>query len=203
MLTVKCPSCGSYNDETAAVCYSCQSPLAVAPSQAGKIIPPAGAGTGPAGRRRAAALERPGCVSIYALWFFLSGLGGMVSLLAILGDSSAFSPAALSAQLESAGGVDPEFFRVFTAYLGFVLIALLIGSVLNLVVGWGLWAMKNWARVYILVTQGLSILFSVAILFFSIAISRGSLCVGALYLVPIVIAGYIFLWFMEHRASFR
>jgi uncharacterized membrane protein (DUF2068 family) len=105
--------------------------------------------------------------------------------------------------LGSAGDVDPDLMRILPAMLTFGLITLLIFSMLNLFIGWGLWTMRNWARVYILVTQGLSILGGVPVLFFSIVVSKGNLCIGATYLLPLVVSAYIFMWFLENRKAFR
>jgi hypothetical protein len=203
MLTLQCPSCGSYNDETATVCYSCKKPLPVPAARAGSRPLPVAVEPIPSGNKRAARYPRPGCVTIYAALLFLSGISGMFSLLVFLGNSSTFNLSTLSSQLAGSGEVDPGVLKLLPAYFAGFLILLFLLSILNLVVGWGLWAMRNWARIYVLATQGLSILSGVPLLFLSIALTKGNLCVGILYFVPLVISGYICLWFIENRKLFR
>jgi hypothetical protein len=203
MLTVQCPSCGSYNDDTAAVCYFCKKPLPVSPDRAGKIssLPAAAIGTGE--RRRGIAYQRPGCVSAYALLTLLGGGLGILAFILFLVNPSTFNFSDLSAQLRNTGEIDPDLLRILPAYWVFILISMLIFSLLNLFVGWGLWTMRNWARVYILVTQGLGVLSGIPLLFFSIMASKGNICVCGGYLLPLIISGYIFLWFLENRRLFH
>ena len=203
MLTVQCPSCGSFNDDTATICYFCKKPLPVSPDQPGKITPQAGPGTVPARRRRASGYKRPGCVSLYSALIFIGGISGIFSLFVFLGNASAVNLSTVSTQLNSTGAVDPNLLKLLPAYFAIVLIVLFIFSILNLLVGWGLWTMRNWARIYVLASQGLSILTGVPLLFLSIAISKGNLCIGVVYLFPLAISGYIFLWFFENRNLFR
>jgi hypothetical protein len=202
MLTAQCPSCGSYNDETAAVCYFCKKPLPVSPERAAKnpssLPSPSGAG-----RRRAAGYERPGCVSLYAGFFLLDGILGIIALIASLGNASSFNPSILSSQMAGTGEVDPNLLRLIPTYWAFVLILTMVFSMLNLIVGWGLWRMRNWARVYVMVAQGLGVLSCVALLFFSIVAFQGNLCIFGVYLLPLAISGYIFVYFWERRRLFR
>jgi Predicted membrane protein (DUF2127). len=203
MLTVQCPSCGSFNDDTATICYYCKKPLPISPDQSGKIILHAASGTSPASSRRASGYKRPGCISLYSALMFLGGISGFISLFVFLGNTSSANLSTVSTQLNDAGAVDPNLLKLLPVYFGIVLIVLFIFSILNLVVGWGLWTMRNWARIYVLASQGLSILTGVPLLFFSIAVSKGNLCIGVMYLLPLAITGYIFLWFFENRKIFR
>ena len=203
MLTVQCPSCGSYNDETASVCYFCRKPLPISPDRAGKIRPGSASDIGASGRRRGVAYERPGCVSAYALLILLSGGLGILAFILFLADASSFDVSNLSSQLNSTGKIDPNMLRLLPAYWMFILISMLVFSALNLFIGWGLWTMRNWARVYILVTQGLAVLSGIPLLFFSIMVSKGNLFVFGAYILPLLFSGYIFIWFMENRKLFR
>lgn len=203
MLTVQCPSCGSFNDDTATICYLCKKPLPISPDQAGKITPQAASSTGPASGRRASGYKRPGCVGLYSALIFIGGISGILSLFIFLGNASSVNLSTVSTQLNDTGAVDPKLLKLLPAYFAIVLIVLLIFSILNLVVGWGLWTMRNWARIYVLASQGLSILTGVPLLFLSIAVSKGSLCIGVVYFFPLAISGYIFLWFFENRNLFR
>jgi uncharacterized membrane protein (DUF2068 family) len=203
MLTVQCPSCGSFNDDTATICYFCKKPLPISPDQAVKITPQAASGTGPASGRRASGYKRPGCIGLYSALTLIGGISGIFSLFVFLGNASSVNLSTVSTQLNYTGAVDPNLVKLLPAYFAIVLIVLFIFSVLNLVVGWGLWTMRNWARIYVLASQGLSILTGVPLLFFSVVVSKGSLCIGVLYLFPLAISGYIFLWFFENRNYFR
>ncbi len=154
-------------------------------------------------RRRAAGFERPGCVSLYAGFFFLDGILGIAALVAALGNASAFNPSVLSAQLAGRGEVDPNLLRLVPAYWALALILMLFFSVLNLAVGWGLWTMRNWARVYVMVAQGIGVLSCAAMLFFSIVAFQGNLCITGVYFIPLALSAYIFVYFWERRKMFR
>jgi uncharacterized membrane protein (DUF2068 family) len=79
----------------------------------------------------------------------------------------------------------------------------IVFSTLNLFVGWGLWTIRKWARLYVMVAQGFGALSCVALLFFSIAVFQGSLCITGIYLLPLAISVYIFVYFWERRKLFR
>jgi uncharacterized membrane protein (DUF2068 family) len=203
VLTVQCPSCGSFNDETAAVCYFCKKPLAISPERTAKIQSAAATGSSAGVRKRAAGFTRPGCVSLYAGFFFLDGILGIAGLITALSDASGFNPSVLSSQLSGAGELDPNFLRLVPAYWALALILVLFFSILNLAVGWGLWTMRNWARVYVMVAQGIGVLSCAALLFFSIVAFQGNLCITGMYLIPLALSAYIFVYFWERRKMFR
>jgi uncharacterized membrane protein (DUF2068 family) len=202
VLTVQCPSCGSFNDESAAVCYFCKKPLPVSPERAAKI-PSRAPSASATGRKRSAGYERPGCVSVYAFFFLLNGILGFLALIATLTSASSINPSALSSQLSTGGEVDPNLLRLIPAYWALALILMLFFSILNLFVGWGLWTLRNWARLYVMVSQGIGVLSCVALLFLSIVVFQGNLCITAVYLLPLALSLYIFVYFWERRKLFR
>ena len=63
--------------------------------------------------------------------------------------------------------------------------------------------MKNWARLYVMVAQGIGAFSCVAPLFFSIAVFQGSLCITGIYLLPLAISIYFFVNFWERRKLLR
>jgi uncharacterized membrane protein (DUF2068 family) len=100
------------------------------------------------------------------LLLLLSGGLGILAFILFLADVSSFDISNLTSQLNNAGKIDPNILRLLPAYWMFILISMLVFSALNLFIGWGLWTMRNWARVYNLVTQGLAVLSGIPLLFF-------------------------------------
>jgi uncharacterized membrane protein (DUF2068 family) len=203
MLTVQCPSCGSYNDDAAVFCYFCKKPLPISPDRAEKIKARSDSEIRWSGRRRGVAYERPGCVSVYAFLLLLSGGLGILAVIFFLADASSFDVSHLSSRLSNTGEIDPNLLHLLPAYWRFLLVSILVFSSLNLFIGWGLWTMRNWARGYILVTQGLAVLSGIPLLFFSIVVSKGNLIVLGVYILPLLFSGFLFVWFMENRKLFR
>ncbi len=129
--------------------------------------------------------ERPGCVTAYAvlLWIgaALVGIGGPIVGLAIASETG-----------------DGVLLSLFIA-------AVAIGAAaLNVVIGWGLWHLKNWARILVIVFQGLGALSNLASLCLALGISSGevetaSLCstIGGLAL-----SSYIIYWFASNSEYF-
>jgi hypothetical protein len=210
MLTVQCPHCGSFNDDSAAICYLCKKELPVTPDREAKVkeakLQTERSARSMAGKeRRSSEYERPGCVSIYAILTFLSGGFGIVFALflpTLLAENSnlLLDPANFPSGVNP---VDPEFLSFMRTYFMGYSIFLFLSSVLSFLVGWGLWTMRNWARIFILVTQGISFVIGVVGLFASIVTSNGNLFVCGSYLFSLIFPGIILFWFLMNRRLFR
>jgi nitrogen fixation-related uncharacterized protein len=86
-----------------------------------------------------------------------------------------------------------------------------LAGVFNLLVAWGLWRLKNWARILVIVFQGLGMLGyiysmvtallapSSAASDFTMASSYGTICVS---LVSLAIGGYFVFWFVTNGDYF-
>jgi len=205
MLTVTCPHCGSFNDESATVCYMCKMKLPSAADREGKAKEERFSNTGPAKERREAAWKRPGCVSIYAALTFLQGVFGIFAALSLPTLLANNTSLLLDASTLPNGfdPINPDFLSFLRTYIMVYSILAFLFSILNLLLGWGLWGMRNWARIIILVTQGLSLLGGVFILFYSIIATNGSLIVCGINALSLIIPGIIFFWFFLNRRLFR
>jgi uncharacterized membrane protein (DUF2068 family) len=201
MLNTPCPHCGSFNEESAAVCYFCKKEL---PRSAGQAQLTAAAPSAPArpNENRVPDYRRPGCVTVYAILTFLSGLLGICSAL-YLPTIVANDPLALAGEYPEIRALDPQALAVFSSFFKYYLIFLFVYSVGTILVGFGLWTMRNWARVLILVGLGLSLAASLFALFYSIAESRGSLIVCGVNGLSLIIPGWVFFWFFLNRGKFR
>ncbi len=205
MLTVQCPHCGSFNDDSATTCYMCKKELPVSPDRKA-TTEEARAGRLSAGRERAgAAFQRPGCVSVYAILTFLSGIMGIFLALylpTLLAENSSIllDPSNFPSGVNP---VDPEFLSFARSFYMVYAIILFLFSVVTFLIGWGLWKMRNWARIFILITQGLSLAAGILGLFLSIVSTNGNLFVCGMNLVSLVFPGIIFLWFLLNRRLFR
>jgi hypothetical protein len=138
----------------------------------------------PNGAYGSAQKERPGCVTAYAvlLWIgaALVGLGGPIFGIAIASEI----------------GEDVS--------LTLCIAAVAIGAAaLNVVIGWGLWRLKNWARILVIVFQSLGVLSSLASLCLAFGssgeVEPTSLCstIGGL-----AINTYIIYWFASNSEHF-
>jgi hypothetical protein len=201
MLNKPCPHCGSFNDEAAAVCYFCKKAF---PGVARPVEKPAAAAVARArtGAGRIPEYRRPGCVTLYALLIFLSGAVGIFSALylpTILGGNS---PELSEAWRELEAECLPPL-AVVMSFLQYYLVFFFLYSVLTVVLGWGLWTMRNWARIFLLIVQGISLVGGLYTLFASIAASGGSVFICVMYSASLVVPGWIFLWFLLNRRQFR
>jgi len=108
--------------------------------------------------------ERPGCVTAYAILLWIGAVGATL------------------------GGVAAGISE------GEVLVVLggLVAGGLELGLGIGIWRLKNWARIIVMVLQGLGVIVGLISLFMGNLISIVSLAVG----------GYILYWFASHGEYF-
>jgi hypothetical protein len=207
MLTVQCPNCGSFNDEHATACYMCKKELPGAAGRPRPVQEPAAARSGKTGRRNfdEAEYRRPGCITVYALLTFLSGIFGIAAALllpTLLANNSSIllDP---SNYPRGANPLDPQFLQFLQTYIMAYSIFVFLFSIVTFLVGWGLWTMRNWARVLILLTQGLSLVGGIIGLFASIAATNGSLIVCGVNALGLLLPGLVFVWFLLNRRLFR
>jgi hypothetical protein len=195
VLTVPCPNCGAYNDDSAEQCYRCQTPLPARPDRRGVA----------GGEQPSAGYRRPGCVAVYALWMIFSGILGVFFALYL----PTFFRSSLPALLDPANlppgsePIDPQFLEALRPFLAGYSVFIFLVSIIGVLIGWGLWTMRNWARVLILLTQGLALAAGVAALFYSIASTQGNLFICGSYAASLVFPGIVFLWFLLNRRLFR
>lgn len=208
MDTITCPQCGTENPADATTCRQCQVNLELAlenPEEIERIKQPAQGLSEPsptsepgealqdgiycsacghlnpswrsecekcrAGLAKpgspaySRAHDRPGCVTAYAV---LLGIGaGVIGLGGI----------AYGISEESLGGVA---FAVVVAALEFLLAS-------------GIWRLKNWARIIVIVLQSLGVLAGVITLFSG----------NVTGLVSLAIGGYVLYWFASHGEHFE
>lgn len=135
-------------------------------------------------------LDRPGCLTAYAIFLI------MTSLIILLGGTcGGFSM--LTTGTEVVGGA-----------VSFV-VSLVMG-VLGLLLARGLWLMKNWARIGVILTQGAGMiigLLTILSLLFPLSTTEGvemnpsGIIFGGI--VGLIIPGVILVWFMRNGKDFQ
>jgi uncharacterized membrane protein (DUF2068 family) len=201
MLNKPCPNCGAFNEDSAPVCYYCKKEFPDVPQSA--KLPPAktsardshSEGQGPRARR-------PGCLTLYAGWMLLSGLVGIAAALA-LPTVIAQDPTILTAESFRMEGLDPQAVELVRQYFAYYFVLVFVVSIATLVVGWGLWAMRNWARILVLISQGLSLAAGLFMLFSSIVVTHANLFICGVYGVSLIFPGIVFIWFLLNKPLFR
>ncbi len=174
--TIYCAACGHANPSWRTHCEKCTSRLVAADKPGADTYyigaPPSASAT---------PRERPGCVTLYAALLFLGA-----AVMAVAG----FVVAARVAS--SNGNV-----LLSVGALG----ALWIIAALYFLLARGLWQLKNWARIIIIVVQGLGVVIDFLLLFLSVG---GSLRAGNFVssLGGLVIGGIILYWFSVHGEYF-
>lgn len=126
--------------------------------------------------------KRPGCVTAYAVFLGLGAalyFGGIVfaALVAVfIGDTTGMSVGAVAIQLAVAG--------------------------LCFVMSRGLWRLRNWARIAVIVVQSVGIVFFLLRLVASWEGRDASFVLGAA-VISVVINGYFIYWFVSHGEYFN
>jgi hypothetical protein len=135
--------------------------------------------------------ERPGCVTAYAVLLFISAglaaLGGLIAGLSMMSDSA-------------------------YQFMGLgIMVVILIVAGLYFLLGRGLWQLKNWARIIVMILQGLGLLGSLLSMCNALSLTSnpgfygyqsdptGSIIGG---IVGLAIGGYILYWFAVHAEYF-
>lgn len=126
--------------------------------------------------------RRPGCVTAYAVLLGagagLMAIGGMIGGILALGDDVA---------------------------AGLVLMAVSsVLAILYFLLARGLWNMRNWARIIIIIFQILGVLISLLQISLKIVIG-GSISAIELtaFIFGLAMAGYVIYWFASHGEYFR
>lgn len=99
--------------------------------------------------------ERPTSVTILAVLFFISGVFSMFGLIISVVPSLFYSPT-IPFLGELVGGF-VVYLGILSAFIGVILSAFM--GVLGFLVAWGLWNLKNWARITAIVLFVLIVLF--------------------------------------------
>ncbi len=173
--TIYCAACGHPNPSWRSHCEKCTSQLVA------RLDRPADTYTSMPPSVSAAPRERPGCVTLYAALLFLGA-----ALVAIVG----FVVAARVAS--SSGNVALSLAE---------LAGLWIVAALYFLLARGLWRLKNWARIIIIVIQGLGVVVDFLLLCVSVGGSGNAQNLIS-SLVGLVTGGIILYWFSAHGEYF-
>ncbi len=199
------------NEDRARRSYQDAARLAPADSQAGiearsrlaiyEPAPPSAMG-GRAARRQG---ERPGCVTLYAVWLAISGsMSALGALILVAFGSAVFSRLAMER--------DPLPSGVGQGILWAAAGITLVFALAYLVLAYGLWTMKNWARINVLVLSILGLLATIGQAVVSLtgmeqlAAQTSAPQMSTFFLCAIIpefaISGYIIFWFWANRELF-
>ena len=117
--------------------------------------------------------NRPGCITVYAILLILGALANGATAVSSLDDDVRFE--------------------------GIFYLLLAVGGI---AIAFGLWRLKNWARIGVIVFMALSIL-NLGLAVIAESISNGvELFVCALSLVGVALPAFIMHWFATHREYF-
>ena len=155
--------------------------------------------------------ERPGCVSIYAV---LLGLNGGLNLLStvLFGLFLGFGGVNLEQFLPLSSVAPLPFADLMGPVLILSVVILLVMAVLYLALAVGLWNMKNWARITVVILNSVSLLATVAVFASAIVAMRPlsepvslqgfPLIVISVVLLWLVFSAYVIFWFLANREMF-
>lgn len=161
--------------------------------------------------RRARPQGRPGCLSIYV---FLTGMGGLFGLLGAVMIATLLTSGRkyIEEAFAMAGQVMPIDMNIVSGALWlYVAIAAVMASI-NLAMAFGLWYLKNWARILAIVVNSLTLILNLiqsAVQLLSmreITAAYGGGVMSMLFVAPLliglVIQGIIIFWFAINRDLF-
>ena len=162
-------------------------------------------------RAQAARAGRPGCVTVYAILTVLGGALGILGACAVVGLAGT-GLTEMQQVLEQQSAALPISAEQLTTLIWVVAGISLVFSTLYVVVGVGLWLMKNWARIAVIALQGLSLLGGLAQAAIAILSTRetqaASIIQGAPvcslggFVVGFALQAYIIFWFVVNRDRF-
>jgi uncharacterized membrane protein (DUF2068 family) len=201
MLNKPCPHCGAYNEESAPVCYYCKKEFADVP-QIAKLPAKKTPANGASSEGEGPNVRRPGCLTIYAGWMLLSGALGILMAL-VLPTMIARDPTLWTSESFRAQGLDPQALELIRRYFAYYFVFIFVASIVTLVNGWGLWTMRNWARILVLISQGFSLIAGVFLLFSSFVITHANPFICGVYGISLIFPGIVFFWFLTNRRAFR
>lgn len=172
------------------------------------------AGTEPQYQSRAARSgrrQRPGCVTAYAI---LLGLGGILGILGVLATAAVITSgrsAMEEAFMASGVPMTVSFDQIAGLLWIYVVVSLVLGG-LNVAIAVGLFALKNWARIAVIVVQVLGVLVTLAQTAFMLLSTREAAGEFGVAMSPLpflcpfvfgfIIQGYIVFWFMTNGEVF-
>jgi tetratricopeptide (TPR) repeat protein len=166
------------------------------------------------GSRRASASRpqgRPGCVTAYAL---LTGIGGLFGVLGAMSIAMLLTSGRqmLAEAFEMAGPAFGIGLNTFTGAMWIYVGIALVVAATNVAIALGLWYLKNWARIAVIVLNSLGLLANLVQTVVQLSASRelfalaGASGVPLPVLVPIFIGlaiqGFIIFWFAMNRDFF-
>lgn len=200
-----CPACGYLNPSWRYECEQCQSKLGLGSqpiSGPNNILCPSCGYSNAAWRSECERCqtklkspnrstytyepERPGCVTAYAIF-----IGIVAGLIAIGGLFGGFYLMGGEGHNSGLAGL-------------FVILVAGGGAVLEIVIARGLWLLKNWARILVIVLQSLSILINLISMCVSLSGSSdnsGTSIAGKI--IATVINAYIVYWFANNGEYFK
>ncbi|HSJ57212.1 MAG TPA: tetratricopeptide repeat protein [Anaerolineae bacterium] len=153
-------------------------------------------------------LDRPGCVTVYAAWLALSAVLGLCSLAFV----SALPDMLVDPMLAAEAGLDPADLQPFTSLLMPLVIGWsLVSTGVQSALAAGLWFMKNWARIILIVLHSLGLLGALAnvVLTFTTlndlapgGAGTAALPFGCVAFGAIALEAYIIFWFATNRWRF-
>ena len=156
--------------------------------------------------------QRPGCLSVYAVLLGLSGVLGLGSIL-FLGVVFGLSGDTIKEALSMVPGVPLPFDMGQLGLPIVVPLALsLLMSILCLALAVGLWHLKNWARITVIVLNSLGLLGALVQAASTILAVRQAVAVTGAQAFPLpvmcgllfglVVTGYIIFWFVANGELF-
>ncbi len=174
--TIYCAACGHANPSWRTHCEKCTSRLVAADRAAADTYyigaPPSASAT---------PRERPGCVTLYAALLFLGA-----AVVAIAGFVVAARVASSNGNVLLSVGA---------------LIAIWIIAALYFLLAQGLWQLKNWARIIIIVFQGLGVVANLLAFLLSVGGSSRAANLGSA-VGGLIVGGIILYWFSVHGEYF-
>lgn len=155
--------------------------------------------------------KRPGCITAYAL---LTGIGAVLSALFVVASAILLS-ASRGMMEETLLMQDPNLMVDMDRFIGLMwiyVVVVLVFSTISLAIAIGLWSLKNWARIAVIVLQVLGVLSNLVYVSMSILSYRatsaayGVQTLPAFSLCPLlfgfIIQGYIIFWFVANGDIF-
>jgi hypothetical protein len=204
VLTLKCESCGSYNDDTATECYFCKKQLPLSAERAKQIKRLPKNSSYATLLRSSSQYERPGCISCLALLYLVPGAIGVLFAVALLAFS--FVDPAIARQITASSSLQKINASGAETPFTFILILssiMCFAYFLMALIGWGLWTMRNWARILLMFILVVSILGGIINVLVTMLSTQGDTTLMLISIIPIVINFLLFTWFMWNRQRFR
>jgi hypothetical protein len=164
-------------------------------------------------KRRRAQVGRPGCLTVYAILMAISALGGILTSVVMLLGLAAGTDMIEEAFRAQQPGLLPFDLSQFVGFFWVVLVVSAVVSTLYLAIAVGLWLLKNWARIAVIVVQSLGLLASLAQIVLSmVGLREAASQLGeqmslpptfVCFLLPaFLIQGYIIFWFVANGELF-